>query len=196
MKLRALREDDTAAMEGNEIPSWFGDDPRKGQNDSGGLSSGVKEITPDDTMEQTEAPQHVRRSTGPRKRVTLQADSVRDALESRYRQEENWDELVDLYMGRIEAVDPPEKVELFKRLGDVLWHELGDATAARDALVEALAIDPSDDDVAAHAEDVAASRDGGWAALVEAVAQKSASPRTTRRRPSWPSASCAGRAGT
>jgi tetratricopeptide (TPR) repeat protein len=132
----------------------------------------VKDVGPDDTVEQREPPRHVRRRTGPRKRVSLKADSVRDALEKRYRQEGNWDDLVDLYLGRIEAVDALEKVELFKRLGEVLWQELGDATAARDALVEALSIDPADEDAAAHLEDIAASRDGGWKALVDAVAQK------------------------
>ena len=54
----------------------------------------------------------------------------------------------------------------------MLWQELGDATAARDALVEALAVDPNDEDAAAHLEDIAASRDGGWRALVDAVGQK------------------------
>ena len=45
-------------------------------------------------------------------------------------------------------------------------------------------------------EDIAASRDGGWTALVDAVAAEDAPrPRTTPRRRSWPSASCAGRAG-
>ena len=172
MNLRALREDSVPEIEGNEIRSWVGDYPRDEQNDSGALSSGVKEVSPDDTMEQPEAPRHVRRSTGPRKRVALHADSVRDALEERYRQEGEWDELVDLYMGRIEAVDDPEKVELYKRLAEVLWQELGDATAARLALVEALSIDPSDDDAATQVEDVAASRDGGWSALVEAIEEK------------------------
>ncbi|MGD0525303.1 MAG: hypothetical protein ABSE49_09180 [Polyangiaceae bacterium] len=132
----------------------------------------MKKIGPDDTVQQEEAPRHVRRRTGPRKRVELKADAVRDALEKQYCQHEQWDELVDLYFGRIEAVDDREKVELFKRLGEVLWQELGDATAARDALVEALAIDPNDEDAAAHLEDIAVSRDGGWKALVEAIAQK------------------------
>ncbi|MGH7294418.1 MAG: hypothetical protein ACRELB_05785, partial [Polyangiaceae bacterium] len=161
MNLRALREDSTPASEGNQIRSWVEDYPREEQNDSGALSSGVKDVGPDDTMEQPEAPRHVRRSTGPRKRVALRADSVRDALEVRYRREGQWDELVELYMGRIEVVEDPEKVELYKRLGDVLWQELGDSTAARLALVEALAIDPTDDDAAAQAEDVAASSDRG-----------------------------------
>jgi tetratricopeptide (TPR) repeat protein len=189
MNLRALRADDTTEMEGSEIPSWDVDCPRAEQNDSGSLadlreavsrdsqdlssgSSGVKKIGPDDTVQQEEAPRHVRRRTGPRKRVELKADAVRDALEKQYCQHEQWDELVDLYFGRIEAVDDREKVELFKRLGEVLWQELGDATAARDALVEALAIDPNDEDAAAHLEDIAVSRDGGWKALVEAIAQK------------------------
>ena len=111
MTLRALRDDDTAAMEGSEIPSWVGEYPHEGRNDadsvsgSGSLSSGVKDIGPDDTIEQTEAPRHVRRTTGPRRRVQLKADSVRDALEQRYRREGNWDDLVDLYVGRIEVVD-------------------------------------------------------------------------------------------
>ncbi len=172
MTVRALRDDDTAAMEGHEIPSWVADCPHEGQNDSQDLSSGVKDIGPDDTVEQPEAPRHVRRRTGPRKRVSLKADAVRDALEKQYRHAGQWDELVDLYMGRIEAVEVQERVELFKRLGEVLWQELGDATAARDALVEALAIDPADEDAAGHLEDIAASRDGGWKALVDAVAQK------------------------
>ena len=172
MTLRVLRADDTGDTEGREIPSWVSACPHEEQNDSGSLadlreavscdsqdlSSGVKDVGPDDTVEQPEAPRHVRRRTGPRKRVSLKADSVRDALEKQYRQEGNWDELVDLYMGRIEAVDTHEKVELFKRLGEVLWQELGDATAARDALVEALSIDPADEDAAAHLEDIAAYR--------------------------------------
>ena len=175
MTLRVLRADDTGDTEAQEIRSWVGACPQEGQNDSGSLSSGasgVKNVNPDDTVEQPEAPRHIRRRTGPRARVSLKADAVRDALERQYREEGNWDELVDLYLGRIEAVDAREKVELFKRLGEVLWQELGDATAARDALVEALSIDPSDEDAAAHLEDIAASRDGGWKALVDAVAQK------------------------
>src|SRR5579885_3386939 len=144
MALRAVRDDEHAAREGHAIPSRVTDYPHEEQNFSPGVSSGVKEVNPDDTVEQREAPRHVRRASGPRKRVELQADSVRDALEQRYREAGEWDELVDLYFGRIEAVDDPEKVELFKRLADVLWEELGDAAAARDALVEALAIDPSD----------------------------------------------------
>src|ERR1700735_200343 len=112
MTVRALRDDDTAAMEGHEIPCGVGDCPREERNDSGSLadlreaascdsqdlSSGVKDIGPDDTVEQPEAPRHVRRRTGPRKRVSLKADTVRDALERQYRHAGQWDELVDLYM--------------------------------------------------------------------------------------------------
>jgi hypothetical protein len=172
MNLRALRDDSVPTNEGNAIRSWGEDYPREEQNDSGALPSGVKEVSPDDTMEQPEAPRHLRRSTGPRKRVALHADSVRDALEERYREQGQWDDLVDLYMGRIEVVDAPQKVELYKRLGEVLWQELGDATAARLAYVEALSIDPTDDEAASHAQDIAVSRDGGWSALVDAIEDK------------------------
>lgn len=172
MALRVLRDDHDAAREGNLIPSRVTDYPQEDQNFSPGVSSGVKEVNPDDTVEQREAPRHVRRASGPRKRVELKADSVRDALEKRYREAGEWDELVDLYFGRIEVVDDAAKVELFKRLADVLWQELGDGTAARDALVEAIAIEPSDDEAADHLEDIAGARDGGWTALVDAVDAK------------------------
>src|ERR1019366_94798 len=47
-----------------------------------------------------------------------------------------------------------------------------DAAAARDALIDALAIDPGDDETAEFLETVALSRDGGWTALVDAIAAK------------------------
>lgn len=172
MALRALRVENTVAMEGNAIPSRVTDYPPEEQNFSPGVSSGVKEVNPDDTVEQREAPRHVRRASGPRKRVELKADSVRDALEQRYRAGGEWDELVDLYFGRIEVVEDAEKVELFKRLAEVLWQELADAAAARDALVEALSLDPGDDEAADHLEDIANARDGGWTALVDTIAAK------------------------
>src|SRR5262249_51190780 len=150
MPLRAVRDEYDAAIEGNQIPSRVSDYPHEEHNFSADVISGVKAVNPDDTVEQRDAPRHVRRASGPRKRVELQADSVRDALEQRYRAAGEWDELVDLYFGRIEVVDDAEKVELFKRLADVLWEELADATAARDALVEALALDPNDEEVAEH----------------------------------------------
>ena len=62
MTLRALRADDTVETEGQEIPSWVEACPREEQNDSGSLadlreavscdsqdlSSGVKDINPDE----------------------------------------------------------------------------------------------------------------------------------------------------
>jgi tetratricopeptide (TPR) repeat protein len=174
MSLQALREEDTAATGGNEIRSWDDACPPHDENFPEGPRSGIqKPAEPDDTILQPDAAEVVRRrSSGPRRRVTLTADVVRDALEQRFREDGKWEELVDLYLGRVEVVDAHERVEIFKRLADVLRHELEDPREAQKSLAEALALSPGDDDVAAQMEDIAGESDDGWAALIAAVAGK------------------------
>jgi tetratricopeptide (TPR) repeat protein len=130
------------------------------------VKSGVKVVSPDDTARQPEA-RLQRRSTTRKRSAT--SDPGRDELEERYRSGHQWEDLVDLYSSLIEIATDEEKGELYERLADVLWRELADAAAARDALIEALVIDPSDDGVADYLEDIALSRDGGWVALVDAI---------------------------
>src|SRR5579872_6766653 len=171
MTLRALRDDQTAEMEGTVIPSWVGEGPCEDQKFSAALSSGVKSVSPDDTAKQPDASRQARRS-GTRRRTEPDIDGQLRELEARYRQEERWDDLVDLYVSRIELLEGSPKVALLEELAEVVWEQLGDAAGARDALVEALAIDPADDDVAEFLETIAVSRDGGWTALADAVAAR------------------------
>lgn len=177
MRLRALRDAQPAAGEGPSIPSWVGACPREERNPATTLSSGVKVVSPDDTAQQPEGSEHarqmrqVRRSTA-RRRSEGPRDSDRELLEDTYRREKKWDDLVELYTSLLEVSPALERPELLEKLADVLWQELGDAAAARSALLDALTLDPSDDAIADYLEDIALSRDGGWHGLVDAVSAK------------------------
>ncbi len=171
MKLRALRDGQGGFGEAQGIPSWGGDCPSGPQSltagtAGSGVKSGVKVVSPDDTARQPEA--RLQRRSTTRKRKTS-SDPGRDELEERYRSERQWEDLVDLYTSLIEVAPDDERRELFERMADVLWRELADAAAARDALIEALVLDPEDDGIADYLEDIALSRDGGWTALVDAI---------------------------
>lgn len=174
MRLRALRDGDQAAGETPSIPSWGSGCPSGARDRLGhthGNSSGVKQVSPDDTARQPETRLHVRdvRRSATRRRRAGDARPDEGELEDRYRAEGQWDDLVDLYTSLAEVAPPDEKRDLLERLADVLWRELADAAAARDALIEALVLDPSDDGIADYLEDIALSRDGGWTALVDAI---------------------------
>ncbi len=174
MRLRALLGGDPAAGETPSIPSWGGDCPSGMRDRTGqahGNSSGVKQVSPDDTARQPETRLHVRdaRRSTTRRRPAADADPDQADLEDRYRAEGQWEDLVDLYASLIEVATREERRELYERLADVLWRELADAAAARNALIEALVLDPSDDGIADYLEDIALSRDGGWTALVDAI---------------------------
>src|SRR5271167_542883 len=107
MTLRALRVEDTARVEGTEIPSWVSDYPREERNLSAALSSGVKSVSPDDTARQPQT-RHTRRS-GPRRRTEPSIDAQLEELEAQYRHERRWDDLVDLYLSRIELLEGSTK---------------------------------------------------------------------------------------
>jgi tetratricopeptide (TPR) repeat protein len=88
-------------------------------------------------------------------------ESVWDAVESRYRDEGHWADLVEMYLQRVEgAREDGEKVALFKKIGDVLRVELEDPQQALDAYVEALLLDPGDAETVGAIESLA--RTHGW----------------------------------
>src|ERR1700722_11662177 len=116
MTLRALRHGNAGVTEGRAIPSWVSASPLAEHDDGGSQSSGLKEIGPEDTLAESRAPGRSSTRTGSRKRATLQGDSAPDALEWIYRQEGDWEGLVDLYTGQIETVGTKDKGELLKRL--------------------------------------------------------------------------------
>jgi tetratricopeptide (TPR) repeat protein len=175
MRLRALPDDHAASGESAAIPSWGGGCPSdvSASGSAAANASGVKVVGPDDTARQPETRLYVRDvSRSATRRRSASQDRESDELEERYREAGQWDDLVDLYTSLIEVAPTDEKRDLYERLADVLWRELADAKAARDALVEALVLDPSDDAIADYLEDIALSRDGGWNALVDAIAAR------------------------
>lgn len=89
--------------------------------------------------------------------------------ESRLRVTGRWEELLELYLKKLEATDAPKaKAELFRRIAEVFDGRLGDPDQAIDALVEALSLDPFDHDTSDALESIA-RRVGKWSPLVVAV---------------------------
>jgi tetratricopeptide (TPR) repeat protein len=87
--------------------------------------------------------------------------SVWDAVESRYRTEGHWSDLVEMYLQRVEtANEPREKVDLFKKIGRVLREEMEDAQQSLDAYVEALVLAPRDAEAIDAIESIARAK--GW----------------------------------
>lgn len=66
-----------------------------------------------------------------------------DPREARYRQEGRWEDLIELYLARLEASKvPAERARTLRRIADVFSDHLGDSSQAMDALVEAYPLDP------------------------------------------------------
>ena len=113
-----------------------------------------------------------RRTSGARRRtrVTLTADAVRDALEARYRNEGHWEALVDHYLTRIEGTrDAKEKSALWKQVGQVFAHQMGEPAQALDAFLVALGIDPRDESTVVALEEIG-RREGWFPRIVKSVA--------------------------
>src|SRR5579883_1951084 len=165
MVLPAIERDLESEWGDEEHPTWAEPYPREERiNPSMSTSA-------DDTQEETslgERPpmERKRRSSGPRRRIHVTTDAVRDAVEARYQEEGQWNALIELYLSRLEvAPSDGEKADLLKRIAEVYLRELDDPGQAYDALLEALVLDPRDCDAAIALEETA-RRAGRIAALV------------------------------
>ena len=129
----------------------------------------------DDTNQQdaVQAERSIKRhESGPRRRLTLSTDSVRDAVEQRYREEGQWESLIDMYLHRVEvATHSAEKSELLKRIAEVFARELDEPEQAFHALIEAIDLAPEDEEIASALEDVARKL-GDWQGIVDAIRAK------------------------
>ncbi|MGO8997343.1 MAG: tetratricopeptide repeat protein, partial [Polyangiaceae bacterium] len=96
-------------------------------------------------------------------------ESVWDAVEDRYKAEGHWDDLLEMYIQRVEGTqDLDVKGSLFLRIGQVLRDELNDPQQALDAFVEALLLDPQSAE-ALNAVEAAARERGWWGELLATV---------------------------
>jgi tetratricopeptide (TPR) repeat protein len=167
---REDRDDNTDPTERIAIHPWIDDHP--GGDDQ--RSSSTTETPVATPMENDFADIPTRRlRSGPRQRISPSAGPVFDAVERRLRRERRWEELAALYASALDHEPRPrERSALLKRLADVLDQSIGDVEEAQHALVEALALDPNDEEVAARLHDGAHRTEAGWNALVDAVAAK------------------------
>ncbi len=89
--------------------------------------------------------------------------------ETRLRVTGRWEELIELYLQKLESTDAPKaKAELFKLIAEIFDLRLSDPEQAIDALVEALTLDPFDTDAVDSIEAIA-RRTNKWSPLVVAV---------------------------
>ena len=174
MVLRALSDDLDAAWGGEEFPTWAEPYPRDQGEDRKDPSTSATSASPDDTQQEDSQEPRRRRTSGPRRRLSLTSDLVRDAIEQRYREEGQWEALIELYLSRVEfSASEVEKNELLKRIADVFFEELCDQDQAFDALLEALARVPDDEETAEALERIARrSKKRGWGLLIGAVSAK------------------------
>ena len=118
--------------------------------------------------------------------------SVSYVLEPIYLEGEKWKSLERTITVQIErAEDPESRLELLRRLAEMRDSELDDADGALDALGQAFAIAPTDEDLRASLEAVA-DRSERWQRLVEIlnetlrkVLAESASPELARDLEGW-----------
>jgi tetratricopeptide (TPR) repeat protein len=174
MALRALSDDLDAAWGGEELPTWAEPYPRSDEGERRDPFASATSAGPDDTHQADAEEPRRRRTSGPRRRLSLTSDLVRDAIEERYREEGQWEALIELYLSRVEfSASEIEKNELLKRVADVFFEELCDQDQAFDALVEALARVPDDEETAEALERIARrSKKKGWGLLISAVSAK------------------------
>src|SRR5512140_465407 len=89
--------------------------------------------------------------------------------ETRLRVTGRWEELIELYLQKLEATEAPKgKAQIFNRIAEVFDLRLSDPDQAMDALVEALTLDPFDHDTV-DALEALARRTHKWSPLVVAV---------------------------
>lgn len=80
--------------------------------------------------------------------------------ESRLGDAGRWEDLIEFYLGELEEADEPKaKAGLFKRIAEVFHEHLNDHAQAIDAFVEALAIEPFDNEAVDALESIARQND-------------------------------------
>ncbi|HEY4012646.1 MAG TPA: tetratricopeptide repeat protein [Polyangiaceae bacterium] len=90
-----------------------------------------------------------------------------DALESIYKSEENWTQVIDVRMQRAQALeDPAERIAELRAVAGLWRDKVGEPDGARTAYEKILAIDPAQADAFVELEKLHTAA-GRWEALVE-----------------------------
>ena len=92
-------------------------------------------------------------------------ESVWEVVETRYRDEGHWSDLVEMYLQRVEvAKGDDERATLFSKIAAVMEEELDDPKQALDAWVEAFLARPGDEEAVTAIARIATER-GWWSEL-------------------------------
>jgi tetratricopeptide (TPR) repeat protein len=119
-----------------------------------------------------------RRQTEPPASREGKKESVWDAVEDRYKAEGHWNDLLEMYLQRVEGTnDLDVKGSLFLRIGRVLKDELDDPQQALDAFVEALVLEPRNAEALEAVEATARER-GWWAELLATMKRELGNAKT------------------
>jgi tetratricopeptide (TPR) repeat protein len=152
MPQRATREPVTDEPEDRRPPAWgFGYSRREGRGSPrerlrGGEEKRAERAKQGDASADRSGE---RRRGGPR-------FSLLDAVEAGYRREGHWEDLIELYLKRLEsASEPTERAALLKRIGFAFRDGMNDPEQAFDALLEVFRLDPLDEAAAAALEQAA-----------------------------------------
>lgn len=100
-----------------------------------------------------------------------EARDALDLIERRARTESDWENVIEVLLGRIEhAGDGPDRAQLLVQLAEVYETGVGDLRRAFEAVTTACQVNPEDDAAAQLAEKLAAAT-GGWADLVSEASE-------------------------
>jgi tetratricopeptide (TPR) repeat protein len=105
-----------------------------------------------------------------------------DALERLHAAAERWEQLIELYLNRLESRETAEeKSDLLRRIARVFEEHLGDKNQAFDALVNALSEDVGDDESARYLERMA-QETGRWNELINTANSWLQEPQENKRK--------------
>lgn len=114
-----------------------------------------------------------------------EARDALDLIERRAREQNEWDTVVEVLLGRIEhAGDGPDRAKLLRQMAEVYENGVGDLQRAFEAVTTACQVDPDDDAAAAMAEKLAAAT-GGWADLVQEASTIATEAQTPATASKW-----------
>lgn len=141
----------------------------KGSN--GRDSTTQKALRPDDdgsSLSEAKTPAMGFPLSGPRRKPARSAHiSVFDAMELRYEEEGHWEDLIEMYLQRLDAAESgADKAVLFKRIAKAFKEGMGNDPQAYDAMAQAVCMDPLDEDSVIALENVTRKLDR-FADLVE-----------------------------
>ena len=113
-----------------------------------------------------------------------EASDALSLIDRRAREAKNWDTVVEILLGRVEAAEAGERARYLIELSEVYETQVGDLRRAFEAATTACQIAPDDDEAVVRAEKLAAAT-GGWADLVSEASEIATDATDPRLASKW-----------